>query len=58
MLQYFNNDDAIIIQVDASSIGVSAALMQQGKVVLYNSRALIPNTTTILKHRKRVLWTW
>ena len=39
-LQYFNSDDQITIQVDASSIGVSAALMQQGKVVPYHSRAL------------------
>ena len=31
-----------IIQVDASSIGIGAALMQQGRVVLYHSRALTP----------------
>ena len=30
-LQYFNNEEPIIIQVDASSIGVGAALMQQQK---------------------------
>ena len=36
-LQYFNSDKPIIIQVEASSIGVSAALMQQGKVVSYHS---------------------
>ena len=41
-LQYFNNEDLITIQVDASSIGVSAALMQQGRVVSYHSRALTP----------------
>ena len=41
-LQYFNSEDPIIIQVDASSIGVSAALMQQGRVVSYDSRALTP----------------
>ena len=39
-LQYFNSDEPIIIQVNASSIGVSAALMQQGKVISYHSRAL------------------
>ena len=32
----------IVIQVDASSIGVGAALMQQGHVVSYHSRALTP----------------
>ena len=37
-----NSDESIIIQVDASSIGVGAALMQQGKVISYHSRALTP----------------
>ena len=41
-LQYFNSDDPITIQVDASSIGVGTALMQQGRVVSYHSRALTP----------------
>ena len=42
MLQYFNSEDPIVIQVDASSIGVGAALMQQGRVVSHHSRALTP----------------
>ena len=42
MLQYFNSEDPIVIQVDASSIGVGIALMQQGRVVSYHSRALTP----------------
>ena len=42
MLQYFNSDKPIIIQVNASSIGVGVASMQQGKVVSYHSRALTP----------------
>ena len=42
MLQYFNSEDPIVIQVDASSIGVSAALLQQGHLVSYHSRALMP----------------
>ena len=41
-LQYFNSEDPITIQVDTSSIGVSAALMQQGRIVSYHSRALTP----------------
>ena len=42
-LHYFSSEDSIVIQVDASSIGISAALMQQGKVVSYHSRALTPS---------------
>ena len=42
-LQYFNNEELITIQVDASSIGDGAALMQQGKVVTYHSRASTPS---------------
>ena len=41
-LQYFNSENPIAIQVDASSIVVSAALMQQGRVVSYHLRALMP----------------
>ena len=45
-----NSEDLITIQVDPSNIGVSAALMQQGRVVSYHSRALTP-TQQIFKHR-------
>ena len=38
----FQCKEPIVIQVDASSIGVGAALMQQGKVICYHSRALMP----------------
>ena len=41
-LQYFNSEEPITIQVDASSIGVDTALIQQGRVVSYHSRALTP----------------
>ena len=41
-LQYFNSEDPITTQVDVSSIGIGAALMQQGRVVSYHSRALTP----------------
>ena len=41
-LQYFNSKDPIVIQVNASSIGVGAALMQQGCVASYHSRPLTP----------------
>ena len=44
MLQYsiLDSEDPIVIQVDASSIGVGAVLMQQGHIVSYHSRALTP----------------
>ena len=41
-LQYFNNEELIMIQVDASSISVGSELVQQGKVVSYHSRPLTP----------------
>ena len=37
MSQYFNSEDPIVIQVDASSISVGAALMQQSLVISYHS---------------------
>ena len=51
-----NSEDPITIQVDASSIGVGAALMQQGRVVSYHSRALTP-TQQRYSNIERVLWT-
>ena len=42
-LQHFNSEDQITIQVDASSMGIGAALMQQGRVVSCHSRVLTPN---------------
>ena len=47
MLQYFSSEYPIVIQVDASSIGVGAALMQQGHVVSYHSRAIHPHNRDI-----------
>ena len=41
-IAYFNSEDPIVIQVDTSSIGVGAVLMQQGGVVSYHPRALTP----------------
>ena len=43
----FSNEEPITIQIDASSIGVSAALMQQGKGVSYHSRALTKSSSVI-----------
>ena len=56
MWQYFNSEEPITIQVDASSIGIGAALMQQNKIVSYHSRALTP-TQQHYSNIERVLWT-
>ena len=48
-LQYFNSEEPITIQVNASSIGIGAALMQQGKVVSYHSRAPLNSIIQTLK---------
>ena len=42
-LTYFDDEKPCVIQVDASNVGVGAALIQDNKVVEYQSRAL---TTT------------
>ena len=42
MLQYFSSEDPIVVQVDASSIGVGVAPMQQSHVISYHSQALTP----------------
>ena len=39
-LMYFDDAKPCTIQVDASTIGVGAALIQEGKVIKYHSRAL------------------
>ena len=39
-LMYFDDAKTCTIQVDASNVGVSAALIQEGKVIEYHSRAL------------------
>ena len=57
MSQYFTSEDLITIQVDASSIGVGAALMQQGRVVSYHSQALTP-TQQWYSNLKRKCYDW
>ena len=42
-LTYFNDEKPCIVQVDASNVGIGAALIQDGKVIEYHTRAL---TTT------------
>ena len=52
-LQYFNSEDPIIIQVDASSIGVGAALIQYRLCCVLSFSSLNTYTTEIFKH-----WVW
>ena len=39
-LTYCDNEKPSTIQVDASNVGVGAALIQEGKVIEYHSQAL------------------
>ena len=39
-LMYFGDAKYCTIQVDASNVGVAAALIQEGKVIEYHRRAL------------------
>ena len=39
-LTYYNDEKPCTIQVDASNVGVGAALIQEGKVIEYHSQAL------------------
>ena len=41
-LQYFNSEDPIVIQVNASSIGVDVTLVQHNHVISFHSQALPP----------------
>ena len=39
-LMYYDNEKPCTIQVDASNVGVGAALIQKGKIIEYHSQAL------------------
>ena len=41
-LQYFNPKKSITLQVDASQVGLWAALLQDSKVIAYASKSLTP----------------
>ena len=45
ILRYFNVEDDVTIQCDASQSGQGAALLQNGQPVAYTSRALTPAET-------------
>ena len=44
-LQYFNPKKPMVLQVDASQVGLGAALLQDSKVIAYASRSLTPAET-------------
>ena len=41
-LRYFNTTKDVVLQVDASQVGLGAVLLQDGKPVTYASKALTP----------------
>ena len=55
VLQYFDPAAAITVQCDASSTGIRAALLQEGRPVVYASRALTPTECHYAQIEKEVL---
>ena len=51
LLIYFNPDKELVLQVDSSKDGLGAALLQDGKPIVYASRAL----TSAERHWSRTL---
>ena len=41
-LRYFDTTEEVVLQVDASQVGLDAVLLQDGKLVAYPSKALTP----------------
>ena len=44
-LQYFDTKKPVVLQVDASQVGLGAALLQDSKVIAYASKSLTPAET-------------
>ena len=44
-LQYFDPKKPVVLQVDASQVGLGAALLQDSKVIAYASKGLTPAET-------------
>ena len=55
VLRYYNLDDEVTIQCDASQSGLGAALMQNGQPVAYASRALTPAEIRYAQIEKKLL---
>ena len=50
-LSYFDVTKPTVIQVDASKIGICAAMSQDGKPIAFASKALTRHGTTLRQHR-------
>ena len=55
VLRYYNLDEEVTIQCDASQSGLGAALMQNGQPVAYASRALTPAEMRYAQIEKELL---
>ena len=55
ILRYYNVQDEVTLQCDASQSGLGAALMQKGQPVAYASRALTPTETRYAQIEKELL---
>ena len=55
VLRYYNLDEEVTLQCDASQCGLGAALMQKGQPVAYASRALTAAETRYAQIEKELL---
>ena len=55
VLHYYNLSDKVMLQCDASKLGLGAALLQNGQPVAYASRALTPTETCYVQIEKELL---
>ena len=55
VLRYYNMEEEVTLQCDASQSGLGAALMQNGQPVLYTSRALTSPETRYAQIEKEIL---
>ena len=55
VLKFFNTEETTVLQCDASSIGLGAALLQQGRPVIYASRKLTSTERNYAQIEKELL---
>ena len=55
VLRYYNLDDEVTVQCDASQSGLGAALLQNGQPIAYASRALTSAATRNARMKKELL---
>ena len=54
-LQYFDPKKPVVLQVDASQVGLGAALLQDSKVIAYASKSLTPAETRYANIEREML---